>query len=152
MSLVSKAELQRYDVKDKPGPNGWTDQHVMARPIGALELKNAKDVKTREVIRGMNEMGPDQLARLDNVVPDESKRKPHLEYDAHTVLCACVVEWTFSDKPTPEEIGFLPPVVAQACYEWLIDTFVLGEAEEKGYTPSSNGVRSTEAEPAGRAA
>ena len=151
MSLVGKAELQRYDVPDKPGPGGWADQYMMARPIGWVDLDRARVTRTRTVMQSMNEMGRDQLDRIDSVKRDDSLRDPYLEYDKGVVLNACTIQWSYSDTPTPDEIGELPPVVAQAYYEWLIDTFVLGEAEGKGYTPSSNGARSTAAAPAGLA-
>ena len=88
-------------------------QSVTIQKLGWKALSDAASESQRKGIEFAKQIGPGGLLKeITNQGGEEELRKkaaadPFLQYDRQILLERGIKSWTFSDKPTPEEIGDL---------------------------------------------
>jgi hypothetical protein len=117
MGLTARI-TKRLDVPHEPG------QWIQIRKLPGRKLREATDVQQRAAFGYVSVLGKDGMEAVKSVTPEQIaafQRSPSSAFDRGVLLRAAVVAWSYSDKPTPDEIEDLD-LETEA---WLADEVVL---------------------------
>jgi len=115
---------------------GEADQWVEIRKLPWRKLREASDAQQTIAYAHVKTLGKEGLDAVKDVTPDQIaalRKNPLASYDAGVLLRAAVTAWSYSAKPTPEEIDDQD----DALVEWLVGEIVTlakpprSEADEK---------------------
>lgn len=115
--MLTATVTKRLDI---PGELG---QWILIRKLPWRKLREASQVQQREAFAAVRALGKDGLDAVSDVTPDQIqafKNNPSAQYDPGTLLRAAILQWSYSDKPTPEEIEDLDTDTA----DWLLHEVV----------------------------
>lgn len=88
-------------------------------------LDRARQAKARQAIEMMAGM---DLSRYKDLAPSESREsKASDTFDAHTLLSACILSWSYADPVTPDNVAELDGVTVEA----VLAELVPGEGDQK---------------------
>jgi hypothetical protein len=104
--------------KEIPGEPGAT---ITFRQLGWRQLAEAEEARSAAVLRNLKSMGGELLRDLQSINRSEAEQAaatqtaadPLAKYDQATILYAGIAAWTYSGKPTHEEIDSLDETTAK---------------------------------------
>lgn len=115
-----------------------TWQWVEIRKLPWRKLREASETQREHAYAAARSLGKDGLEAIRNVTAEqiaELKRSQTAQYDPGTLLRAAVTAWSYSDKPTPDELDDLDTVTA----EWLVGEIVALAMPARTEADSKNG-------------
>jgi hypothetical protein len=127
--LTSKV-TKRLDVPHEPG------EYVEIRRLSWRTLQRAQDAQKADAYQHVKTLGKEGMDAVRDVTPEQiaAFRKDHAsKYDRHVLLSVGIVAWSYSDKPTDEEVDELDAATADFVVDELLKLagVVPDEADQK---------------------
>lgn len=120
---------------DVPGEDGaW----VQIRKLPWRKLREASDAQKEQAYAHVKALGKEGMDAVSQVTPDQIaalKRDPSNQYDTGTLLRAGVTAWSYSEKPTPDEIDDLDAATSS----WLVGAILALAGVTASEDDSKNG-------------
>ena len=117
MALASKLSRETIELEHEPG------QSITIRPVSWLVMREARDARVKRAIKPFADLPPESIAALQrpnrngpNPTDSAEDDEPTDVYDRETLLRASIVEWTYEDPVTNDNIGDLDEVTAEVVY------------------------------------
>lgn len=108
---------KRLDVLGEDG------QWIEIRKLPWRKLRDASEKQQHAAYAQVKVLGKEGMDAVSQVTPEQIaafRANVHNQYDAGVLLRAGIVAWTYSEKPTPDEIDDLDAAVA----DWLVGEII----------------------------
>lgn len=111
--MLTSQTTKRLDVPHEPG------QWVEIRKLNWRALREASQVQQREASAYLQQLGDLARPTVDAITPEQIRAyhaSPTAGFDPATLLRRGIVAWSYSEKPTAEQIDDLDEPLA----DWLV--------------------------------
>jgi hypothetical protein len=130
--MLTNLVKKRLDVPKEDG------QWIEIRKLPWRKLREASETQQHAAFAFVKTLGKDGMAAVKEVTAEQIaafKANPAASYDPGVLMRSAVTAWSYSDKPTPEQIDDLDPDTAS----WLVDEIVALSRPPRDEEAAKNG-------------